>query len=77
MTAKSGPKLDEAKGGDRRGPISVGAAVSQAVKTPAAAPGADTKAPETRVVVMGDSDFATNISINISDNRDLFMNIVN
>jgi ABC-type uncharacterized transport system involved in gliding motility auxiliary subunit len=76
VTAKSGPKLDEAKGGDRRGPISVGAAVSQAVKTPAAAPGADTKAPETRVVVMGDSDFAANVSINISGNRDLFMNIV-
>jgi ABC-type uncharacterized transport system involved in gliding motility auxiliary subunit len=76
VTAKSGPTLDEAKGGDRRGPISVGAAVSQAVKTPAASPGADTKPPETRVVVMGDSDFAANAAINISGNRDLFMNIV-
>jgi ABC-type uncharacterized transport system involved in gliding motility auxiliary subunit len=76
VAAKSGPTLDDVKGGDRRGPISVGAAVSQAVKAPAAAPGADTKPPETRVVVMGDSDFAANVAINISGNRDLFMNLV-
>jgi ABC-type uncharacterized transport system involved in gliding motility auxiliary subunit len=75
VTAKDGPKLDEAKG-DRRGPISVGAAASQAVKAPAQAAPADTKPPETRVVVMGDSDFASNVAINISGNRDLFMNIV-
>ena len=37
---------------------------------------ADTKPPETRVVVVGDSDFAANVAINISGNRDLFMNIV-
>ena len=80
VTAKEGPKLDEAKG-DRRGPISVGAAASQAVKAPdPAVPGgpkpADTKPPETRVAVMGDADFASNTAINISGNRDLFMNIV-
>ena len=76
VTAKSGPTLDDVKGGDRRGPISVGAAVSESVKSPAAAPGADTKTPETRMVVMGDSDFPANAAINISGNRDLFMNIV-
>jgi ABC-type uncharacterized transport system involved in gliding motility auxiliary subunit len=76
VTAKSGPTLDDVKGGDRRGPISVGAAISESVKSPAAAAGTDTKAPETRVVVMGDSDFAGNAAINISGNRDLFMNIV-
>ena len=78
MAAKDGPKLDEAKG-DRRGPIGVGAAASRAVKTPEPQPArqpADTKPPETRVVVMGDSDFASNAAINISGNRDLFMNIV-
>jgi ABC-type uncharacterized transport system involved in gliding motility auxiliary subunit len=80
VAAKEGPKLDEAKG-DRRGPIVVGAAASQAVKAPepakpeAPAP-ADTKPPEIRVVVMGDSDFASNAAINISGNRDFFMNIV-
>ena len=80
VAAKEGPKLDEAKG-DRRGPIGVGAAASQPVKGPEppkpgdAAP-ADTKPPETRVVVMGDADFASNVAINISGNRDFFMNIV-
>ena len=80
VAAKEGPKLDEAKG-DRRGPIGVGAAASQPVKAPEppkpgdASP-ADTKPPETRVVVMGDADFASNVAINISGNRDLFMNIV-
>jgi ABC-type uncharacterized transport system involved in gliding motility auxiliary subunit len=76
VASKTGPKLDEEKGGDRRGPISVGAAVSQALTEPAAPPGAETKPPEARVVVMGDSDFAANVAINISGNRDLFMNIV-
>jgi ABC-type uncharacterized transport system involved in gliding motility auxiliary subunit len=81
VTAKEGPKLDEAKGGDRRGPLAVGAAASQPVKTPEAekpadAKPADAKPPETRVVVMGDSDFASNMAINISGNRDFFMNIV-
>ena len=32
--------------------------------------------PETRVAVMGDSDFAANGSLGIQGNRDLFMNIV-
>jgi ABC-type uncharacterized transport system involved in gliding motility auxiliary subunit len=76
VAAKDGPKLDEAKG-DRRGPVAVGAAASQAVKAPAAQPAStETKPPETRVVVMGDSDFASNAAVNISGNRDLFMNIV-
>jgi len=71
---KAGPKLDEAKG-DRRGPIAVGAAVSRTGHAPEnAAEGA--KAPETRVVVMGDSDFAANMAVNVSGNRDFFMNVV-
>jgi ABC-type uncharacterized transport system involved in gliding motility auxiliary subunit len=81
VASKDGPKLDEAKGGDKRGPIAVGAAASQAVKAPepakpADAKPADAKPPETRVVVMGDADFASNAAINISGNRDFFMNIV-
>jgi ABC-type uncharacterized transport system involved in gliding motility auxiliary subunit len=68
------PKFEAAKG-DRQGPLTVGAAVSAPVKAEAPlAP--DTKAPEARVVVMGDSDFASNFAINISGNRDFFMNIV-
>jgi ABC-type uncharacterized transport system involved in gliding motility auxiliary subunit len=75
VAAKGGPKLEEAKG-DRRGPISVGAAVSRAVKTPPQPAAAGAKTAETRLVVMGDSDFAANVAINISGNRDLFMNAV-
>src|SRR5207249_1494870 len=45
---------------------------------PAPKPGDDPNAPkrETRVVVLGDSDFASNGVLGIQGNRDLFMNIV-
>jgi ABC-type uncharacterized transport system involved in gliding motility auxiliary subunit len=69
--------LDESKG-DKKGPIAIGSAVT-ASATPAAPPKpgeADAPKPETRVVVMGDSDFAANNGIGIQGNRDLFMNTV-
>ena len=69
--------LDESKG-DKKGPITLGSAV-----TASAAPAAPPKPgepeppkPETRVVVFGDSDFAANAALGIQGNRDLFMNIV-
>lgn len=66
---------------DVKGPVSLGAAVSAPVTTtadPAAAPDAqDAPKPESRVVVMGDSDFASNRWLGISGNRDLFLNSVN
>jgi len=67
--------LDEAKG-DKKGPVTIGSAVSVASSAtdPKAAP--DAPKPETRVVVMGDSDFAANSGLGIQGNRDLFMNIV-
>jgi ABC-type uncharacterized transport system involved in gliding motility auxiliary subunit len=67
--------LEEAKG-DKKGPVSIAAAVSAAGT--AAAPGAAAYAPkpETRVVVVGDSDFAANFALGIQGNKDLFMNIV-
>jgi ABC-type uncharacterized transport system involved in gliding motility auxiliary subunit len=72
---KSGPPKFEAAKGDRQGPLTLGVAVASPVKTAAAtAPG--TAGPESRVVVMGDSDFASNASINVSGNKDLFLNIV-
>ena len=71
--------------GDKDGPISLAAAVSSpATDTPAPAPDAkpdakpdDTPKPETRLVVFGDSDFASNAGFRISGNRDLFLNVVN
>ncbi len=66
--------LDENKG-DKKGPIDIGCAVSAAASTDAkAAP--DAPKPETRVVVMGDSDFPSNAALGIQGNRDLFMNVV-
>ena len=44
-----------------------------------ASPGApdSQRQPESRVVAVGDSDFATNMAIGISGNRDFFMNSLN
>jgi ABC-type uncharacterized transport system involved in gliding motility auxiliary subunit len=68
--------LDESKG-DKKGPVSIAAAVSAPV-TPPDAKAADANAPkpETRVAVVGDSDFAANSGLGIQGNRDLFMNII-
>jgi gliding motility-associatede transport system auxiliary component len=68
--------LDEAKG-DKKGPIALMSAVNAPIAsaTPPK-PGDDTPKPETRVVVVGDSDFAENTVLGIPGNRDLFMNIV-
>ncbi|MEI6668326.1 MAG: Gldg family protein [Acidobacteriota bacterium] len=77
---KSGEvKFDEGK--DLKGPVSIGAAVSAApgldAKTPeAAGDDKNQKKPETRVVAIGDSDFAANAYINVQGNRDLFMNTI-
>jgi gliding motility-associatede transport system auxiliary component len=70
--------LDEAKG-DKKGPITIGSAVNAPIaNAPAPKPGDDPTAPkpETRVVVVGDSDFASNGILGVQGNRDLFMNIV-
>lgn len=40
-------------------------------------PADDAPPPETRLVVVGDSDFASNSALGIQGNRDLFLNIVN
>jgi len=76
--------LDE-KAGDKRGPITIGAAVSTDAPEPppaeagqkAGAEGADKPKPQTRVAVIGDSDFAANGYLGVSGNRDMFLNTVN
>jgi len=81
-TMKAAPDL---KSGDKPGPVGIMAAVSapapDAPAPPTPAPGtpppADAPKPETRMVVVGDSDFAANDPINISGNRDLFLNMAN
>jgi ABC-type uncharacterized transport system involved in gliding motility auxiliary subunit len=71
--------------GDKQGPIRLGAAVSApATEAPPPPSGNaspdkpdDTRKPETRIVAMGDSDFASNAALGIQGNRDFFMNAVN
>ena len=69
--------LDESKG-DKKGPVPLASAVSAAA-APAAPPKPgepDAPKPETRVAVIGDSDFATNGTLGIPGNRDLFLNTI-
>jgi ABC-type uncharacterized transport system involved in gliding motility auxiliary subunit len=79
LTGSEPAKLDEA---DKKGPVSLAAAVSApAAPVPAAGEAAKdgdaTKPAETRLVAFGDSDFASNAAINVQGNRDLFLNAVN
>ena len=68
--------------GDKPGPVTLGAAVT-APATEAPAPPAggnaspDAPKPETRIVALGDSDFAGNNAVGIQGNQDFFLNAVN
>jgi ABC-type uncharacterized transport system involved in gliding motility auxiliary subunit len=69
--------LDVSKG-DKPGPITLGSTAT-ASSAPAAPPKPgepDAPKPETRIAVLGDSDFASNAALGVQGNRDLFMNIV-
>ena len=68
--------LDEAKG-DKKGPVSIAAAVS----TPSTEPSKPGRRPmlpkpETRVAVIGDSDFIADAGLGVQGNRDLFLNTI-
>lgn len=75
----------EPEKGDKPGPISLGAAVSAPATDapPPAEPKPETPAgqeppkPESRLVTIGDSDFASNGVLGVQGNRDFFMNTVN
>jgi ABC-type uncharacterized transport system involved in gliding motility auxiliary subunit len=80
MLATGKVSLDESKG-DKKGPITLAAAASASSTTPTAPGGSnpldpEAPKPETRVVVVGDSDFAANAGLGIQGNRDLFMNTI-
>ncbi len=73
--------MDAAKG-DKAGPVDLAVAVSAPVDGAEPQPASNTgetpaPKPESRVAVVGDSDFATNAWLGMSGNRDLFMNAVN
>jgi len=65
-----------------QGPISMAVAVTAqpdgATPPPAdGGPEANTNKPETRMVVVGDSDFAANNVAGMGGNRDMFLNMIN
>ena len=72
--------LDEAAG-DHKGPITIGLTLSEdardAAATPSKAAGLTPGKPQTRIAVIGDSDFASNAAAGIAGNSDLFVNINN
>jgi ABC-type uncharacterized transport system involved in gliding motility auxiliary subunit len=82
LKAFAAGNVEFGEGADRRGPISLGVAVS-APATEAPPPplagneSPDAPKPESRIVVIGDSDFAGNNALGIQGNQDLFLNAVN
>lgn len=81
LTSGEGVKLDS-NSGDKAGPVKIAAAVSAPVanaQPPEQKAKADENAPkpEARVVVFGDSDFASNAYAGIAGNPNLFANAVN
>ena len=73
----SAQKVTLDPGKDRPGPVTLAAAVSAPSAEPAKPDTpADAPRPEARLVVFGDSDFASNGALGIEGNRDLFMNAI-
>jgi ABC-type uncharacterized transport system involved in gliding motility auxiliary subunit len=72
----SGKVSMDAASGDKQGPVAVAAAVSASSSAPSKPGEAEGPKPETRVVVFGDSDFASKAALGIPGNRDLFMNTI-
>ena len=71
----------QADQGDRQGPIALGVVVSAPAAEPPAPPSGnaspDAPKPESRIVALGDSDFAANNALGIQGNQDFFLNAVN
>jgi len=77
----SSGKVSYDEGKDEKGPFSIAAAVASGSPPPPQYPGAPPPppddSPKTRLVVVGDSDFAANEWLKAFANRDLFTNMVN
>jgi ABC-type uncharacterized transport system involved in gliding motility auxiliary subunit len=77
----SGQVEMNADAGDKPGPVSIGVAVTAPIPEPPGAapkpPDQQAARPESRLTVIGDSDFPANFALGIQGNRDLFLNAVN
>jgi ABC-type uncharacterized transport system involved in gliding motility auxiliary subunit len=81
LTGGQPAKMDDT---DKKGPVSIAAAVSGAATAapppPPKEPAKPEEAPkpvEARIVAFGDSDFASNAALGVQGNRDLFLNATN
>jgi ABC-type uncharacterized transport system involved in gliding motility auxiliary subunit len=79
LTGGQPAKMDD---DDKKGPVSLAAAVSASATLTITAKdakkdGDNPKPAETRLVAFGDSDFASNGALGVSGNRDLFLNTIN
>jgi ABC-type uncharacterized transport system involved in gliding motility auxiliary subunit len=74
---ETGKPAPEPQKGDRTGPIGLAAAASAPAPDAPAGGSPDAPKPEARLVVVGDSDFASNRAIAIGVNKDLFLNMDN
>jgi len=72
-TSLDNPQVRYDEGEDARGPLAIG----MIVESPASLKGEKPASTKTRLVVLGDSDFASNAFIGALGNGDLFMNAVN
>ena len=82
LKALASGQVELNEGADRRGPISLGYAVSAPAAEAPPPPLAgnvseDAPKPESRIVAIGDSDFAGNSALGVQGNLDLFLNTVN
>jgi len=79
LSGEAGVSMDEASG-DKVGPVQLGVAVSSTSEPPAANPSkpatGETLKPETRVVVLGDSDFPSNAYAGVPGNMNFFANAI-
>lgn len=62
--------------GDKKGPVSIAAAVNAPAPADPSKPDDGLPKQETRFVVFGDSDFVANSGIGLPGNKDLFMNTI-
>ena len=89
LTSGGKVTIDE-KAGDKKGPLTIGltismdapdapapAAATTAAAKPGEKPGEAPPKTQTRIAVLGDSDFASNAAVGIQGNSDLFVNITN
>lgn len=72
------PRNPQFKEGDTRGPLTLAASIEAEVKEgDQAQASSERQAPKTRLVVVGDSDFAANQFLRLASNRDFLLNAIN